>query len=390
MRDFYIYGFKKRGDFSRKSARTYDNEKRRIESYLGDYIRWSYDKNGKRTFISIDSSEIDSNPLYAAWKSKSFTDRDIMLHFYILDALRCRARQTVWEITDYVCENSGCIFEPQTVRIKCKEYTEAGILTCEKSGRAFLYSISQDTLPEYLFDGVKFYQETAPFGEIGSFLLDNAGLKNDLFYFKHHYIVHTLEDGILLDILEAMREKSCITFENHSARSGQGTSIKGVPIKIFWSSVTGRRYVCIYNLRRRRFINHRLDYIKSVSKNEACIEYDALSQALQQNLSLVWGVSFGGKGRKEIICMKLYIDESTESYVLRRLYREGRGGEILRLDKNIYLYTKELFDTNEISSWIKTFIGRIISLEGTNREVIDRFYKDIEQMQKIYLSEADS
>jgi len=39
MRDFYIYGFKSRDDFSIKSARTYDNEKRRCESYLGENFR---------------------------------------------------------------------------------------------------------------------------------------------------------------------------------------------------------------------------------------------------------------------------------------------------------------------------------------------------------------
>ena len=32
MRDFYVYGFKSREQYDRKSARSYDNERRRIES----------------------------------------------------------------------------------------------------------------------------------------------------------------------------------------------------------------------------------------------------------------------------------------------------------------------------------------------------------------------
>ena len=36
MRDFYVFGFKSRADFADKSARSYDNERRRIESWLGD------------------------------------------------------------------------------------------------------------------------------------------------------------------------------------------------------------------------------------------------------------------------------------------------------------------------------------------------------------------
>ena len=34
MRTFAIYGYKTREDFTHKSARTYDNERRRIQSYL--------------------------------------------------------------------------------------------------------------------------------------------------------------------------------------------------------------------------------------------------------------------------------------------------------------------------------------------------------------------
>ena len=31
MRDFYVFGFRSRADFADKSARSYDNERRRIE-----------------------------------------------------------------------------------------------------------------------------------------------------------------------------------------------------------------------------------------------------------------------------------------------------------------------------------------------------------------------
>ena len=42
MRQFYIYGFKARTEYAGKSARTYDNERRRIESWLADYTRADY------------------------------------------------------------------------------------------------------------------------------------------------------------------------------------------------------------------------------------------------------------------------------------------------------------------------------------------------------------
>ena len=38
MREFYVYGFKSREEYGMKSTRSYDNERRRIESWLGDYV----------------------------------------------------------------------------------------------------------------------------------------------------------------------------------------------------------------------------------------------------------------------------------------------------------------------------------------------------------------
>ena len=48
MREFYIYGFKSREEFEKKSSRTYDNERRRIESYLGDYMDFRMTHGGKK------------------------------------------------------------------------------------------------------------------------------------------------------------------------------------------------------------------------------------------------------------------------------------------------------------------------------------------------------
>ena len=38
MRQFYIYGFKVRGDYDDKSGRTYDNERRRIGGWMAGYM----------------------------------------------------------------------------------------------------------------------------------------------------------------------------------------------------------------------------------------------------------------------------------------------------------------------------------------------------------------
>ena len=391
MRDFFIYGFKARGDFNQKSLRTYDNEKRRIECYLGEYIRWDTSKGSKRVFISLDSSKISQNPLYAAWKSKSFTDNDIMLHFYILDILKRDKSLSCEGLTNAISEKSGICFDPQTVRIKLKEYDKEGILVSNKVSKNLYYSLCEDYLQklsycyENVIDGIKFYQEAAPFGVIGSYILDNENRENDIFAFKHHFVVHTLEDKVLLNILNAMREKRKIKFVNESKRLGLKNTIYGIPLKIFVSSQSGRRYLTIYNESRQRFINHRLDYIKSIELLEVCEEFHELREKLNKNLNKCWGVSFGGNHRGEKFTMKLYIDEEREAHIINRLYREGRGGKVNKLDKNIYEYSKEIFDTNEIMHWVKSFTGRIISVDCDSKHIVNKFNNDMRRMHRMYI-----
>lgn len=81
MREFYVYGFKSRTEYDARSARSYDNERRRLESWLGDHMRFTQTPEGKNVFLSVDSRVTRKNPFYRAWKSKSFTDGDITLHF---------------------------------------------------------------------------------------------------------------------------------------------------------------------------------------------------------------------------------------------------------------------------------------------------------------------
>lgn len=105
MRDFYVYGFKSRDDYTKKSTRSYDDEKRRIESWLGDYMKFHQTVDGKNVFLSIDSRVTRHNPLYKAWKTKSFTDGDITLHFILFDILFDPSIEMSFsEITDQIDE----------------------------------------------------------------------------------------------------------------------------------------------------------------------------------------------------------------------------------------------------------------------------------------------
>ena len=56
IRDFYVYGFKGRDEFSAKSKRVYDDENRRVKGWLEDCMDSYYEETGKKVFISISIS----------------------------------------------------------------------------------------------------------------------------------------------------------------------------------------------------------------------------------------------------------------------------------------------------------------------------------------------
>ena len=100
MREFYIYGFKSRNEIGQKSLRTYDDERRRIESWLGDYMSFSQSASGRAQFISVDSREVVHNPFYEAFKTSTFSQYDILLHFCLLDFMREEVWLSIVEIID--------------------------------------------------------------------------------------------------------------------------------------------------------------------------------------------------------------------------------------------------------------------------------------------------
>lgn len=394
IRDFYIYGFKTRNDFNKKSLRTYDNEKRRIESWLNEYMKTETSSKGKTISISVDSGLINQNPLYAVWKSKSFTSNDIMLHFFIMDILADKSLYDVNTITNEINCRFNIVFESQTVRNKLKEYERLGILFSQKKNKKVFYSLSDFKFEDSkyykdLINAVKLFQEISPFGFIGSTILDREYKNNDIFRYKHDFIVYTLEDEILYPILTAVNENKIISFISRSRKSGNETYYIGFPLKIFISTQTGRRYLCMYNIKNYRFINIRLDSMKDIKILSVYENHKYIKEKLKNNIDMCWGVSFGNKVRKEEIFIKLNINEKTEQYVLNRLKNEGRGGEIMKIKENTFLYSKICFDVNEMAPWIKTFIGRIISIESTNQYVLSKLYKDIYKMFDIYLDEVD-
>ena len=403
IRDFFIYGCKVRSDFDRKSLRTYSDEKRRVESWMGDYMRYDESVRGRSVSISVDSGHIPENPLYNAFYSKSFTDNDMVLHFLLMDLLSDGKCMALKDIVDELNNEYSMLFDEQTVRNKLKEYTQEGLILSEKRGKTLYYSLSSDRADEYissfegLDDALKFFSETQHFGVIGNSILKTVGLNNDLFFIKHNYIIHTLEDILIPEILTAIDEKRYITLRTFSAKSrsvtdDMGREAQAVPMQILISVQTGRRYLAAYIPAVKRFTAFRLDYIKNIKKSTVCENYDELKSKYENNIPHCFGVSFGTRrdtGTVTPMKITFYAEEEKEPHILERLLREKRCCTLEKSGENLYTLTADVFDPNEMMQWVKTFIGRIVKIEGGTSDIIQRFNDDIIRMEKMYGGDHD-
>ena len=112
------------------------------------------DASGKNVFLSVDSRHIPCNPLYKAFKAKSFTCKDITLHFYILDILADGQALSAGQITDrihrdYLSRFDGSFaLDESTVRKKLQEYAALGLLGQKKEGCATLFFRSDSPAPD--------------------------------------------------------------------------------------------------------------------------------------------------------------------------------------------------------------------------------------------------
>lgn len=390
MREFYLYGFKSRNDFTKKSARSYDDERRRVESWLGNYMSFRQTPEGKNVFLSIDSRVSQHNPLYAAWKAKSFTDGDITLHFILFDILHDPdTALTLGELNDRIDEYLAQFREPKmfdesTIRKKLKEYAEEGIIVREKHGRSQYYRRA-DSFTAAGVDLLDFFSETAPCGVIGSFLLDKIPPHTDHFAFKHHYITAAMDSEILCSLFMAMAEKRTVRIQVIHRRSDRIAEVEAVPLRIRISVQSGRQYLLAYVPSEKRIEPFRTDRILSVKTGEICEQFDQYRLELDRIIPHVWGISMPESADQPLEYITFTVEyDDHETHIHSRLERERRYCTVERLSGNSSRFSADVYDARELLPWIRTFICRISCFECSNKEVEDQFREDLLRMYRMY------
>lgn len=427
MRDFFLYGFKTREEYDRKSARSYDNERRRIQSYLGHLISFRQTPSGKNAFISLESRSVTHNPLYQAFKAKSFTNKDITLHFLLLDILsgNSYSLKDILRImdTEYLTAFQNSIsFDESTLRKKLKEYEELGIVVSEKSGRTVTYRLSENEicLEEYK-EAIRFFTEESPLGVIGSYLEDRMQPDAEKAYptgrndengkclpdrndengkclsgrndcageyltFKNHYIMNAYDAEITELILQGIHEKRLLEITSFSRGDAGVKQQMVIPYKLYVSTQGGRNYLFCMDADNLRPYSLRVDYIQKGKAGEVCADYDRLLKVCERAGEHMWGVSCAKYRRYEHIEMDIYVG-TDEAFIVRRLEREKRCGTVSKVDEETYRFSADVLDAYEMMPWIRTFFGRIKAIRCDNEDVKNQIKIDMVKMLKQYEDE---
>lgn len=436
LKEFFVYGFNSRGNVGRKSDRSYDDEKRRIQSWLGDFVEEDHGPDGKATALSIDVRNVGFNPLYRAWKSASFTDKDITLHFILMDILLPLTESlSLSEIIsrmdkEYLSNFSKPIeFDESTIRKKLAEYEKQGFIEISKDGNKSVYSLPKQALravfepaegiaanevgaqgevryatefcsqssimrkqniasPSQIQNALDFASEILPAGIVGSTLLDKMNRHENTFAFKHHYITQSMDSEIMLTMFEAMRQKSSVQILTYNERRNKkegssGTRLKIIPLKILASSQTGRQYLIAHGQRHRKFYAFRLDNIIEAKICEPFADYDRVKKQFKEAEKYRWGTSFGNSGTLETVEFTVKFRED-EEHIYKRLLREKRCGKVERLSPTEARYFAEVWDVHEMLPWIRTFIMRITELHISDKALEEQFWNDVRKMRDLY------
>jgi hypothetical protein len=389
MRSFYVFGFRHRGEYGEKSARGYDDERRRVESWLGEYMTFRQDSSGRRFFLSVDSRVIAHNPLYRAFRTKSFTDRDIMLHFQLMDILAVSGALPIFSIMEELTNRlnsfeDGDFPDESTVRRKLVECEKLGLVKRERHGREIWFRRTEDCVElESWREALDFFSETAPLGVIGDFCRDKLEIKPSFFRFKHHYILNALDSEIVLDLLDAIGQ-------NRETLLTMGKrKITVSPLKLYISVQTGRQYVLAWSIWNQSFAFFRIDSIDNVKLGDVTQLPEDTEEQLKNFMAHVWGVSRGNGTTLYKMEMTIWAN-ADEAHIPLRLEREKRCGSVEQLDDTHWRYTACVYDAMEMLPWVRSFIGRIQELKCDDPRVTERFYSDLSVMASLYGGDEDA
>lgn len=417
IRSFFIYGYKSRTDFIKcVKDRTYGEYLHKIDNWLGTFsVDTKKDNKESIHYIQVDSHKISSNPFYESLKTRIFKDAQITLHFFLIDILKkypqgltkneilCKLEFKFGYIEN-LDPDEPYITDDQ-LRYFLEEYEKLGLIKSSPK-KPKQYTLSNDIeLTDDMLTAVQFFSEADDLGFFGSTLLDLQDVTSESpFVFKHHYLSHVLNTEIVYQLLQAIKENKLLQLNLNDSKNliEIGSSDIVVPLKIYRSTETGRAYLLSYYCEKQHYNFCFLDdidsmeeitknitfpgkaHIQYIKKHACCSNYQQLLEDRKNFTDHVWGISTIAYKNTPTKVEVIFHVEKDEYYILNRLQREKRQGQLTQVGSTSYKFSITLSDPREIIPWLRSYIMRLESIYFEDKEVEKLFMRDFQEMMKLY------
>lgn len=403
LRDVYIYGCFSKDDFVEKgiSGRKFDNEQRRINAYLPDrFIKKRRVNKKVLSYCSYDISESQRNFLAESFRNKSFTMLDVLSYFFVNQVLG-NQEMSLAEILELMPVVTDEIeFTKDNLRIKLEELCSVGLLICKKAGRNVTYRLPDDIwkafTEEELWDiyvFLQFVEMVSPFEMPFYYLQKKLKMYMEcerkiqfkeglMFQFKHNHLFNSLDNEVLMKTLKLIKGKKMVEVQLDNSSK----VYEVIPMKVMHDCTYGRQYLLAFNPKFRTMSNLRVDKIKEINEcRDLSQEEIDLIDAELCKFEYSWCTSLKGTEPQEVKIHFMF-DEKEESYILKRIKREGHSGRVIKIEEGIYEYVTSVYDPGEMVPWIRSFGERAKVISSGNFAIEQKIKDDWEMAVKKYES----
>lgn len=266
--------------------------------------------------------------------------------------------------------------------------------------------LTENDLCERFCEMIKYCSETKPLGVIGKYLLTrlNYNNANNTIRFCHNYLLKDINDYNIIDLLYAIKNNIWIKINFRNSTASKMQELFCFPLQIRESNTNGRQHLVYYLPKNNSIFSIRIDFIDEILFYTPKKGY-TVSEKIQKDieksreiLNSVWGVSyskdFNGAdpftAKTDSLKLKLAYNSATEMFIVERLKKEKRTGKITEISADTITYEVDIFDYREMIPWLKSFAGRILSIECSGDNFLQNtIISDIKKALKNYEDEPE-
>ena len=433
-----------------KSPRAFDKVLQMAQHWLSFIIYSTGYRNTTRHFIAIDGRDFDDNPLAISMKTKEFKPNHLIAHLAILNLLNTEdfipvARLIIgtpdelrWKrhgegekdlvaaiankkrmINSFHLPNAEIDIDQKCIRETLAAYVELGVIECRRNGNRNEYRIRKEAFSlEQMKDYLSFCSGLSPIELVGSIIKDRCirrlgEIDESPFRFKYRYFHHILDAEVIEMILNGIHEHRPLVvqmseipdvdarphilpkhFELKTVGKFCGHTTKVIPLKLYMSVRTGRRYLMGLYRDSLDLASIRVERIEQIAfetdDNGGIIKlsdeaYRDAAERFREISEHLWGVSYRGK-QAELVHISFEInDKRPNAPKVRRLAREKRSGTVTEIAPNRARFEADVYDGRELFPWIRTYIGYLSNLSFSDATLTDLFWKQFREMKgKLY------